>query len=99
MWYLPGYVALLAQREGVALERPTELAGLAAQLAARKPDYVYLSSVHPRDTAHRDGDPMDALPFMRERGDEVWRRANAAGIAESVLLKIDPARVPETIAK
>ena len=50
MWYLPGYVALLAGREGVALQRPADRAGLEAQLAAKRPDYVYLSSVHPRDT-------------------------------------------------
>jgi hypothetical protein len=93
MWYLPSYVALLAGREGVPLLRPADRAGLAAQLAARHPDYVYLSSVHPRDTAHRDGDPMDALESLKERGDVVWQRANAAGIAESALVKIDPARL------
>jgi hypothetical protein len=93
MWYLPGYVALLAGREGIALQRPADRAGLEAQLAARRPDYVYLSSVHPRDTAHRDGDPMEALPYLRERGDVVWQRTNAAGITESALLKIDPARL------
>lgn len=93
MWYLPAYVALLAQREGVALLRPADRAGLDAQLAARKPDYVFLSSVHPRDTAHRDGDPMDALAVLHDRGDIVWQRANAAGVTESVLLKIDPARL------
>jgi hypothetical protein len=93
MWYLPGYVALLAGRQGVALQRPADRAGLEAQLAARRPDYVYLSSVHPRDTAHRDGDPMDALPYLREHGDVVWQRADAAGITESALVKIDPARL------
>jgi hypothetical protein len=93
MWYLPAYVALLAQREGVGLLRPGDRAGLDAQLAAGKPDYVFLSAVHPRDTAHRDGDPMDALALLRDRGDIVWQRANAAGVTESVLLKIDPARL------
>lgn len=93
MWYLPGYVALLAGREGVALQRPVDRAGLEAQLAAKRPDYVYLSSVHPRDTAHRDGDPMDALPYLREHGELIWQRAGASGIAESALVKIDPARL------
>ncbi|HEY2628372.1 MAG TPA: hypothetical protein VGI57_04560 [Usitatibacter sp.] len=93
MWYLPSYVALLAQREGVALLRPADRAGLVAQLAASKPDYVFLSSVHPRDTAHRDGDPMDALPLLRDRGEVIWQRANAAGVVESVLLKIDISRL------
>jgi len=93
MWYLPGYVALLAGREGVPLTRPADRAGVAAQLAARKPDYVYLSSVHPRDTAHRDGDPMSALPLLLERGDEVWHRTDAAGLTEAALVKIDPARL------
>ncbi len=93
MWYLPSYVALLAQRDGVALLRPADRAGLDAQLAASKPDYVFVSSLHPRDTAHRDGDPMDALALLRDRGDIVWQRANAAGVTESALLKIDPARL------
>jgi hypothetical protein len=93
MWYLPGYVALLAGREGIPLVRPSDQAALATQVTARRPDYVYLSSVHPRDTAHRDGDPMQALPYLRERGDIVWQRANAAGTTESVLLKIDPTRL------
>jgi len=93
MWYLPGYVALLAGREGVPLTRPADTARFVAQLAARRPDYVYLSSVHPRDTAHRDGDPMGALPLLLERGDEVWHRTDAAGLTESVLVKIDPARL------
>jgi hypothetical protein len=93
MWYLPGYVALLAGREGVPLVRPRDRAGLEAQLSAKRPDYVYLSSVHPRDTAHRDGDPMGALFDLTERGDIVWQRANVEGMPESVLVKIDPARL------
>jgi hypothetical protein len=93
MWYLPAYVALLAQRDGVALVRAADRAGLDAQLTARRPDYVFLSSVHPRDTAHRDGNPMDGLSVLRDRGDIVWQRADAAGVTESVLLKIDPARL------
>ncbi len=93
MWYLPGYVALLAGREGVGLVRPRDHAGLQAQLTAKRPDYVYLSSVHPRDTAHRDGDPMGALFDLTERGDIVWQRTNRAGDPESVLVKIDPARL------
>jgi hypothetical protein len=93
MWYLPGYVALLAGREGVPLLKPADHAGLASQVAARHPDFIYLSTVHPRDTAHREGDPMDALPFLAERAEVVWHRDNAAGRPESALLKIDPARL------
>src|SRR5579862_4699898 len=93
MWYLPGYVALLAGREGVALVHPRDRASLEAQLSAKRPDYVYLSSVHPRDTAHREGDPMGALFDLTERGDIVWQRADRAGAPESVLAKIDPARL------
>ena len=93
MWYVPGYVALLAAREAVPLEHPADVAALPAQLAARHPDYVYLSSLHPRDSAHRDGDPMDALPSLLQRGDEVWHRTGPDGFTEAVLVRIDPARL------
>ncbi len=95
MWYRPEYVALLAGRRGVALERPAEGRGLAAQLAAKRPDFLYLSAVHPRDTAHRDGDPMSGIaPYVARRyGREVWRRDDGRGGAAAALIELDPARI------
>jgi hypothetical protein len=94
MWYLPEYVAVLAGRRGVALDRPSDGRGLAAQLRAKRPDFLYLSAVHPRDTAHRDGDPMASLPYARKYGREVWRRDDGRGATAASLIAIDPSRLP-----
>jgi len=92
MWYRPEYVALLAHRRGVELENPADVAGAARQIAEKKPDYVYLSSVHPRDTAHRQGDPMASLAAARRYGREVWRRDDGRGGTAAALFAMDPAR-------
>jgi hypothetical protein len=51
MWVVPGYVALLADRQGVAAPDPA-LGPEAYREAVRKSgaDYVFLSRYHPRDT-------------------------------------------------
>jgi hypothetical protein len=94
MWYAPDYVSLLAGRRGVALERG-DVASMTAQIRAGRPDYIYFAAVHPRDSAGRLGDPLGgvaaALPFSRE----VWKRVNARGELESVLLEVDPARLAQ----
>jgi hypothetical protein len=94
MWHVPGYVALLAEREGVEMPEPVDAASLAARLRQSHPDYIYLSLVHPRDTAHRRGDPMAALPVVLTFADVVWLRNGPAGVPEAALLKVDYDRVP-----
>ena len=93
MWYRPEYVALLAGRRGIELENPADAAGTARQIVAKKPDYVYLSAVHPRDTAHRQGDPMASLAVVRRYGREVWRRDDGRGGTAAALFAMDPARI------
>jgi len=94
MWYRPEYVALLARRPGVELENPADPVGAARQIAEKRPDYVYLSAVHPRDTAHRQGDPMASLGVARRFGREVWRRDDGRGGYASALIAIDPSSLP-----
>jgi hypothetical protein len=88
LWYAPAYIALLAQRRGVRLERPADAAQLAARVRESGADYIYLAHLHPRDSAHRLGDPLDplelALPFARI----VWRRNGPGGEMRSVLLEV-----------
>ena len=93
MWYAPGYVALLAGRRGVALERSTDLAEMSAQMRASKPDYIYLAAVHPRDSARRLGDPLDALGAALPFSEGMWRRVDSRGALQSILLKVDPSRI------
>jgi 4-amino-4-deoxy-L-arabinose transferase-like glycosyltransferase len=96
MWYAPGYVALLAGRRGVPLERRESLADMAAQMRAAKPDYIYFAAAHPRDSARRLGDPLDAIGAALPFSDGLWQRVNARGGLESILLKVDPARIPRS---
>lgn len=93
MWYWPNYVALLGERHGVRLERPRDLADLAAQVRAARADYIYLAELHPRDSAGRAGHPLDPLVHARELGAVVWQRASAAGTIRGVLIRIDPQAV------
>ena len=93
MWYAPAYVALLARRRGVALERSTERSEMSAQMRAARPDYIYLAAVHPRDSARRMGDPLDAVGAALSFSDGMWRRIDARGALESILLKVDPSRI------
>ena len=95
MWYGPAYVALLAQRPGVPLDYPADFADLAAQVRRGRPDYVYLSHVHPRDSGQRLGDPIAPAAFLRERADAAWWRNDAAGRLDAVLFRIDPRRMEQ----
>ena len=93
MWYAPAYVALLAGRRGVALERAASPSEMSAQMRAAKPDYIYLAAAHPRDSARRLGDPLDAIGAATPFSEGVWQRVNSRGDLESVLLKVDPQRI------
>lgn len=87
-WHVPAYVTLLAERQGVALNSSIASATPSAYFREAQPDYVYLASVHPRDSAHRNGDPLAMLEVVAGYGNVVWRRDNASGSPESVLIKI-----------
>ncbi len=93
MWYAPAYIALLAGRRGVALERRTDVSDMAAQMRAARPDYIYLAAAHPRDSARRQGDPLDAIGAALPFSEGLWQRVNARGALESIFLKVDPLRV------
>lgn len=90
MWVVPAYIALLADRRGVAAP-PTRLAPAAYRLAVReaKPDYIFLSTYHPRDTM-RDTAWRAGNRALEGYGEVVHVRRNPAdGEPASVLLKID----------
>ncbi|HEX4763224.1 MAG TPA: hypothetical protein VFU92_02770 [Usitatibacter sp.] len=89
LWYSPAYVSLLAGRRGVRLERPADAATLAAQARAGKADYLYLANLHPRDSAHRLGNPLDPAAFAEALGTPVWRRTGPGGELRAVLYALD----------
>ncbi len=89
MWFAPSYVALLADRRGVAAPEP-ELAPPAYRDAvwASRADYVFLSAHHPRDTM-REVAWQAGTRAMTGHAKTVHVRAQPAGGAvTSLLLKI-----------
>jgi hypothetical protein len=93
LWYSPAYVALIAQRPGARLERPADAAGLAAQVRASRADFIYLANVHPRDSAHRLGHPLDPSAYAESLARVVWRRTTPSGELRAVLLEVDPEKL------
>lgn len=89
MSYMPNYVALLARRFGVPLKRPADSEQLVAQVRKLKPDYIYLANVHPRDSAHRLGNPLDAYALAKPFTRLVWYRGKSQDEIYAVLLEVD----------
>ena len=52
------------------------------------PDYVYLSRVHPRDSAQRLGDPFAPARFLDGRAETVWWRPGPDGTPQAALFKV-----------
>jgi len=85
---LAAYIALLASRRGVALDYPKDAGDMAAQLARSRPDFVYLSRVHPRDSARRLGDPLAPTRLLESLADAVWWRPGPDGKPEAALFAV-----------
>ena len=99
MWYMPNYIALLSGRRGVALDIPENSDAMANQVRAGQPDFIYLSNVHPRDSAQRHGSPLRPLSFALEYADVVWsRRDRHSGEPLAVLLRVDAQRLGTALA-
>ncbi|OGA55756.1 MAG: hypothetical protein A3G81_19540 [Betaproteobacteria bacterium RIFCSPLOWO2_12_FULL_65_14] len=90
MWVAPSYIALLADRRGVAAP-PAELAPAAYRVAVEEaaPDFVFLSIYHPRDTI-RDAAWQAGMRALRGYGAVVHARTRPDGSVSSVLLRLRP---------
>ena len=88
MWYGPSYIALLASRRAAALDYPGSVRDLAVQIAQQQPDFIYLSRIHPRDSARRLGDPFAPARQVESLADPVWWRPGPDGSPESALFKV-----------
>jgi len=91
MAYGPAYIALLASRRGVPLDYPADRADMAAQLRETRADYVYLSRIHPRDSARRLGDPVAPARHLDGLAEALWWRPGPDGAPEAVLFKVHAA--------
>ena len=72
------------------LDYPASAEDMAAQIRRGRADYVYLSHVHPRDSAHRLGDPLAPAAYMHGRAEIAWWRPSSAGDIEAALFKVVP---------
>jgi hypothetical protein len=88
MGYGPAYIALLAQRHGVPLDPPADADNLERQIRAGQADYVYLSTVNPRDSAHRLGNPLMPAVHLATRAHAVWQRTGPDGNVEAALFDV-----------
>jgi hypothetical protein len=88
MWYGPVYIALLASRRGVPLDYPADAKDMAGQIARTHPDFVYLSRIHPRDSARRLGDPLAPARYMDSLGRPLWWRPGPDGTPEAALFEV-----------
>lgn len=88
MWVAPSYIALLAERRGVAAP-PAELAPAAYRVAVEEaaPDFVFLSIYHPRDTI-RDTAWQAGMRALKGYGEVVHARTRPDGSVSSVLLRL-----------
>jgi hypothetical protein len=88
MWYGANYVALLAGRPGVPLDPPRDAADLARQVRERRADFLYLSTLHPRDSAHRLGYPLAPVEHLAGKARLAWQRAAPDGTLEAALFDV-----------
>jgi hypothetical protein len=96
MGYLPDYVALLAEREGVVLPPTADAARLALEVRRRSPDYIYLTAMRLREEIAVGDDPLALAGPARDYTRTVWARQAAGGKLEAVLLKVDKDRLEAT---
>jgi 4-amino-4-deoxy-L-arabinose transferase-like glycosyltransferase len=89
MWFVPAYMALLANRRGALLERSVNADALAKQVLDSRAEYIYLANVHPRDSRLRHGNPLDDLGNARAFTQVMWQRGAPSGQVYAVLLKVD----------
>jgi hypothetical protein len=96
MWSAPSYIALIAGRRAVPAP-PPELGPDAYRRAVRlaRPDYVFLSAYHPRDTI-RDTAWRAGLEALMGRAEAVQVRKRAGdGAVSSILLRLDASSLEE----
>jgi hypothetical protein len=90
MWVVPSYLALLADRRGIAAPS-AELAAEEYRRSVLKSgaDYVFLSAFHPRDTIH-DSAWRAGLAALRGHAETVQTRIRGAdGTPSSLLLRTE----------
>ena len=90
MWVAPSYLALLADRRGVAAPQ-AELAPAAYRQAVRESgaDYIFLSRYHPRDTIRADAWQAGTRALIGHAKVVHLRTQHGGSVVTSMLLKAD----------
>jgi hypothetical protein len=87
MWVAPAYIALLAERHGVPAPPPNlPPADYRQAVREARPDYVFLSAYHPRDTLS-DAAWRTGTAAMRDDAQVVHARRRADGTLSSLLVR------------
>jgi hypothetical protein len=90
-------MALLADRRAVRLPSSTDLLTFLDGVQASGADYLFLSTLHPRDT-HEGVDGMAPLVHFRSFVEPIWfRRSSAGEHISSALFRIDGQRLAALI--
>lgn len=88
MWVAPAYIALLADRRGVAAPSPrTPPADYRAAVERAAPQLVLLTRYHPRDTIREDA-WRAAGAALAGQGEVVRERKDAGGATASLLIRL-----------
>ena len=87
MWVSPAHIALLAGRRGIAAPPPRAPEDYLSAVRAARPDFVFLSAYHPRDTI-RDDAWRAGMAALAGQGEAVHARKAPDGRAQAVLLRL-----------
>jgi hypothetical protein len=93
MMYLPSYVALLAQRQGVTLPETSDTARLAQAIREAGATYIYVSRLRFREEGTGGSDPLAPARLATAYSDTVWTRYGENERVEAIFLKVDPERL------
>jgi len=97
MWYTPHFMALLADRRAVRPPSSTDLRTFLDGVQASGADYLFLSTLQPRDTSEAV-DGMAPLLHFQSFVEPIWYRRSSAGEhLSSALFRIDGQRLAALI--
>ena len=87
MWFTPGYLNLLADREGVVFPNVAGRSAMLATIADNPPDYIYISRLHPRRTSENG---LAMLAWVGNAGVVEWSTlVPGTNKVFSIMLRVD----------
>jgi hypothetical protein len=99
LWYTPDYLALLADRQGIAFPRATARCSMLTEIERGPARYAFLSKLNPRNTTQGAAivEGLNALAGVATP--QWWRTAEDGSELAAVFLKIDERRLRQEISR